>query len=214
MAPKLIYLLLNVSLLFAILIAPSILMVSVWYRKNQGKPVFSWSKPEMVLLTIVFFVVSLMLFIIGVSCFFTHYGYLDPGKFPGIAGSQFLNLGLSCMFLIAGLSTVYFAIRKLLVQMVMENGLLMNKGILPFPNALFVLKWEEIVDYYVVPDYPNVSFTFIVVAKELKYERKSIKVPIYLKEDFQAFLDKKIYSTKSVPSSGSEISSSRFFSEN
>ena len=211
-------LLLNISLLFALLIAPSILMVSLWYRKDQGKPVFIWPKPEMVILTIVFFVVSLSLFIVGVSCFFTHFGYLDPGKFSGIASNQFLNLGTSCMLLIAGLSTVYYALRRLLVQMVKEGGLVLNKGLLPFPNSLFVMEWKNIVDYYIVPDYPNVSFTFITnnIDKELAYDRKSVKVPIYLKEDFQAFLDKKIYATQSDSSSDSdsEISPNRFFNEN
>lgn len=214
MAAELIQLLLNFSLLFAILIAPSVMMVSVWYRKNLGKPVFLWPKPEMVLLTIVFFIISLMLFIVGVSCCFTHFGYLDPGKFSGLAGRQFLNLGLSCFLLIAGLSMVYYAARRLLVQMVMETGLMLNKGVLPIPNRLYALEWESIVDYYIVPDYPNVSFTFIVTEKELEYDRRSIKVPIYLKEDFQAFLDKKIYSSRAIPSSDSEISHNEFFSEN
>lgn len=214
MTPKLIQMLLNLSLLFAILIGPSILMISNWYRRNQGKPVFYWPKPEMVLITIGFFVLSLVLFIVGVSCFFTYFGYLDPGRMSGIASAQFLNAGLSCMFLIIGMSMTYMALRKLLVQMVMENGLLLNKGVVPVPSSLFVMEWEQIVDYYVVPDYPNVSFTFIVREENMKFSRKPIRVPIYLKEDFQAFLDKKIYSGPSVPSSGSEISSSRFFSEN
>ncbi len=210
--------LLNISLLFSLLLAPSVLMVAMWYRKDQGKPVFIWPKPEMVILTIVFFVVSLSLFIVGVSCFFTHFGYLDPGKFSSIASNQFLNLGVSCMLLIAGMSMVYYALRRLLVQMVKEGGLVLNKGLLPFPNSLFVMEWKDIVDYYIVPDYPNVSFTFITnhELKELSYERKSVKVPIYLKEDFQTFLDKKIYSTHSDASSDSdsEISPNRFFNEN
>ncbi|MEM7036565.1 MAG: hypothetical protein AAF570_06245, partial [Bacteroidota bacterium] len=133
-AAKLIQLILNLSLLFAILVAPSILMVSLWYRKSLGKPVFSWAKPEMVLLTIVFFIVSLMLFIVGISCFFTHFGYLDPLSFPGISSTQFFNLGLSCLLLVGGLAMVYFALRNLLVQMVMETGLIMNKGLLPVPS--------------------------------------------------------------------------------
>lgn len=213
MAVKLIYLILNLSLLFAILVAPSILMVSVWYRKSLGKPVFQWHKPEMVLATIVFFILSLMLFIVGVSCFFTHFGYLDPLNFTAIARTQFFNLGLSCMLAIGGLVMVYFAMRNLLVQMVMEKGLIMNRAILPVPNATQFVKWSSIVDYYVVPDYPNVAFTFIVQSEELKYERESVKVPIYLKEDFQAYLDKQLYSPQTIHS-GSETPSSRFFSEN
>ena len=213
MTPKLINLLLNVSLLFGILIAPSILMISLWYRKNQGKPVFIWPKSTMVVMTIVFFVFSLMLFIVGISCIFTYLGYLDPGNLY-LASQQFFNLGLACFMLVGGLSLIYYALRKLLVQMVMENGILLNRGILPIPSSLFVMEWSKIVDYYIVPDYPNVSFTFIVSEEKLKFERRSLKVPIYLKEDFQAFVDKKMHSAQSVPSAGSEISSGEFFPEN
>ncbi len=205
-------------MLFSLLLAPSILMVATWYRKDQGKPVFVWPKSEMVVLTIVFFVVSLSLFIVGVSCFFTYFGYLNPGKFSSIAGNHFLNLGISCMLLLVGISMIYYALRRLLVQMVKEGGLVFNRGLLPFPNSLFVIGWNDIVDYYVVPDYPNVAFTFITnhELKELTFERKSIKVPIYLKEDFQTFLDRKIYSTQSESSSGSdpETYPNRFFNEN
>ena len=213
MTAKLIYLTLNLSLLFAILIAPSILMVSLWYRKSLGKPVFQWHKPEMVLTTIVFFILTLVVFIVGVSCFFTHLGYLDPLNFAVLARTQFFNLGLSCMLVIAGLLMVYFAMRNLLIQMVMDDGIVMNKAILPVPTALRLIEWSSIADYYVVADYPNVAFTFIVQQGDLKYGRESIKVPIYLKEDFQSYLDKQLYSAQATRS-GSETPSSRFFSEN
>ena len=90
MAAEVIDLMLNLSLLFAVLIAPSLLMLSVWYKKSLGKPVFIWPKSEMVLLTIVFFIVALVLFIVGVSCIFTYFGYLDPIRFAGINVRQFL----------------------------------------------------------------------------------------------------------------------------
>lgn len=212
MAIKLIYLILNLSLLFAILVGPSIMMVSMWYRKNLGKPVFQWHKPEMVMLTIVFFIVSLVLFIVGVSCFFTYFGYLDSINFPGIAKTQFFNLGLSCMLLIAGLVMVYFSMRKLLVQMVMEDGIYLNRALLPVPNATQLIEWIAIADYYQAPDYPNVAFTFIVQEDEMKYSRQTVKVPHYFKEDFQNYLDKQLYSAQAIRS-GSETPSSRYFSD-
>lgn len=210
MAIKLIHLVLNLSLLFAILIAPSILMVSLWYRKNLGKPVFQWHKPEMVLLTIVFFILSLVLFIVGVSCFFTYFGYLESIHIPGIAKAQFFNLGLSSMLLISGLVMVYFALRKVLVQMVMEKGIYLNKSLLPVPSATQMINWISIADYYQAPDYPNVAFTFIVQEDQMKYTRETVKVPHYLKEDFQSYLDKQLYSAQAIRS-GSETPSSRYF---
>ncbi len=213
MAAEVIDLMLNLSLLFAVLIAPSLLMLSVWYKKSLGKPVFIWPKSEMVLLTIVFFIVALVLFIVGVCCIFTYFGYLDPIRFAGINVRQFLNLGLCCNLAVIGLAMVYMGMRNMLVQMVMEKGIVMTRGILPLRNSVKLLEWSQIVDYYVVPDYPNVNITFIVAVEPMRFQRQSIKVPVYLKDEFQTFLDEGLQASKS-PKTGSEISSSRYFSEN
>lgn len=213
MAAEIIDLMLNLSLLFAVAVAPSILLLSNWYKKSLGKPAFLWPKSEMVLLTIVFFIVALVLFIVGVSCIFTYFGYLDPIRFAGINVRQFLNLGLCCNLAVIGLAMVYVAMRNLLVQMVMDRGIVMSRGLLPLRNSVKLLTWNQIVDYYVVPDYPNVNITFIVAVEPLRFERQSIKVPVYLKDEFQAFLDEGLQASKS-PQAGSEISSSRYFSEN
>ena len=213
MAADVIDLMLNLSLVFAVLIAPSMLVLSHWYKKSLGKPVFTWPKSEMVLLTIIFFVVALVLFIVGVSCIFTYFGYLDPIRFPGINVRQFLNLGLCCNFTVLGLAMVYVGMRNMLVQMVMETGVILSKGILPLRSSVRLLTWSDIVDYYVVPDYPNISVTFIVAEDHLQFERHSIKVPVYLKDEFQSFLDKGISGVRS-PYSETGISSNRYFSEN
>jgi hypothetical protein len=213
MTAEIIDLMLNLSLLFAVLVAPSMLLLSVWYKKSFGKPVFVWPKSEMVLLTIVFFIVALVLFIVGVSCIFTYFGYLDPIRFAGINVRQFLNLGLCCNLAVVGLAMVYIAMRNFLVQMVMDKGIVMARSILPFRNTVSLLTWNQIVDYYVVPGYPNVNITFIVAVEPMQFERQSIKVPVYLKDEFQTFLDEGLQASKS-PQAGSEISSSRYFSEN
>jgi hypothetical protein len=213
MAADIIDVLLNLSLVFAILVAPSTLLLSQWYKKSLGRPVFSWPKSEMVLLTILFFVVALVLFIVGVSCIFTYFGYLDPIRFPGINVRQFLNLGLACISSVAGLSILYMAMRSILVQMVMEQGVLLNIGLLPLRGSIRLLDWNHIVDYYVVPDYPNITVTFIVAVPDLQFERFAIKVPVYLKDEFQAYLDKGLNGARS-PQAETGISSNRYFSEN
>lgn len=204
---------LNLSTLFAILIAPSFLLVAVWYRNSLKKSVFVWAKPEMVLITIVFFVLALILFIVGVSCVFSHFGYLDTQKFSVLAGSQYFNVGVICFMGLAGLTTSYFALRKLLVHAVVESGLVLNRGILPLPNSIQLLAWQEIADYYLVPDYPNASFTFIVQGENMQFSRVSVKVPIYLKEDFQFYLDKQLQ-TAQRERKNSEIGSRRYNPEN
>ena len=213
MAAELIDLLLNLSLVFAILIAPSALVLSTWYKKSFGKPVFVWPKSEMVLMTIVFFIVALVLFIVGVSCIFTYFGYLDPIRFAGINVKQFLNLGLSCNLMVIGLAFLYISMRNLLVQMVMERGVVVTQGLIPLRNSVKLLTWNKIVDYYIVPDYPNVNITFIVAEEQMRFERFSIKVPVYLKDEFQSYLDQGMQGFISHQA-GSEISSSRYRSEN
>lgn len=213
MAADLIDLMLNLSLVFAILVAPSMLLLSIWYKRSLGKPVFAWPKSEMVLLTIVFSVVSLVLFIVGVSCIFTYFGYLDPIRFPGIHVRQFLNLGVSCNLVVMGLVMVYLGMRKLLVQNVMETGVIVSHGILPLNSSVRLLRWNEIVDYYIVSDYPNITVTFIVAMEHLQFERHSIKVPVYLKDEFQTFLDKGL-SGSNTRQAETGINSSRYFSEN
>lgn len=207
MAVKLI---LNISLLFSILVAPSVLILSLWYRRNMGKAAFVWQKPEMVMMTIIFFIVSLIISIVGVTCFFLYWGYLDSSPIPGLSTENFFNLGISSMLMIGSIGMIYVSMRKLLVQLVMDKGILFNKGFIPVPSSVSMVEWEEIVDYYIVPDYPNVSFTFIVSRPELNFERRSIKVPIYLKDDFQAFLDKKIYASNTVRTN-TDVSSHNFY---
>jgi hypothetical protein len=103
--------------------------------------------------------------------------------------------------------------RRLLVQMVMEDGIYLNKALLPVPNATQLIEWISIADYYQTPDYPNVAFTFIVQEDDMRYNRHTVKVPHYLKEDFQNYLDRQIYSAQAIRA-GSETPSSRYFSEN
>jgi small-conductance mechanosensitive channel len=185
-------LILNISLLFAILIAPAILLVSVWYRNSLGKPVFEWPRQEMVMLTIVSAALALILLIVGISCFFTNMGYINPRGFPLIFQNRFFNFGLSCMLLITGLCFVYLALRRLLVQVVLTEGVMITRGPLPFPSRSAIVKWENVVDYFVVPDYPNTVFTLIVKESDLQYTRQSLRVPIYLKEDFQSRLEEEM----------------------
>ncbi|MCB9235723.1 MAG: hypothetical protein H6581_29015 [Bacteroidia bacterium] len=204
---------LNISLMFSILAAPVFLAVAVWYRNHLGKAVFSWHIPEMVLVTIVYFITSLLLFIVGFSCFFSHWGFLGNLEMGSRLSEQFLLLGISCILLLSGMTMIYFGLRKILVQLVMEKGIIMNEKIVPLPQSLKLTRWDQIVDYYVVPDYPNAVFNFIVGEENLKYKRQSVKVPIFLKEDFQNFLEKQLYSAQADHADDSRISRP-YFSEN
>ena len=106
----------------------------------------------------------------------------------------------------------YLGLRRLLVQLTVDQGIMFNEKYIPFPSKHHLLLWEEVVDYYIQPDYPNAYFTFIVNSQDLKFSRMSVKVPIFLKDEFQSFIEKKIYSATTIRTS-SKISSHNF-SEN
>lgn len=183
---------LNLSLLFGVLLGPSVLLISLWYRRSLGRPAFVWNRYEMVVLTIIFSVIALIHLIIGVSCFFSYGGYLDPPRFQGVDRNSFFLIGVICFSNIAGMILFYFAARLLLVQLVTSKGIVMNRVLIPITNRMTVLEWNQIVDYYVLSDYPNAVFTFISKSSDMRFERNSIRVPIYLKEEFQNYIDHQI----------------------
>ena len=198
------------------LLAPVILAGAVIYRKKLGKADFVWNISEMVLVTIVFFIVSLLLVIVSVTCFFSHWGYLNALQLESGLQGHFLSLGVSCALFLAGMTMIYVALRKVLVQMVTREGVMLSEKMIPLPGSLMIVKWDDIADYYIVPDYPNAVCNFIVNddrRSDLKFQRYSIKVPIFMKEDFIAYMEKKIYSSNTIHRDDSRMSQ-RYFSEN
>lgn len=204
----------NFSLIFAMLFAPSFLFIALQYRKKLGTPVFVWHKSEMVIVTIVFFILTLIFFILGVALLFSFWD--NSLRFETASANLMENpqliYGFSCLLILSGLGMTYFGLRRLLVQLIVDKGIMFNEKYIPFPSKNHLLEWGEVVDYYVQPDYPNAVFTFIVNSSDLKFTRMSVKVPIFLKDEFQSFIEKKIYSASTIRTS-SKISSHNF-SEN
>ncbi|MEO0895943.1 MAG: hypothetical protein AAFY71_06065 [Bacteroidota bacterium] len=205
-------LVLNLSLLFAMLIAPCLVLMAYWYRKQLSQTLMIWKNPEMVLVTITFSVLSLILFIVGTSCFFTYFDVLDSAQLRILDKKKFFQIGIICSFLLIGLVLSYVAIRMLLVRVITEKGIIVNDKILRLPDFRNVIHWHEVSDYYLVSDYPNVIFTLIVQKVPLKYDRISIRVPVYIRDDFEDMLETKMYSASAIQAR-TDISSHKF-SEN
>ena len=208
----LLQLLLNFSLLFAMLIAPCFVLIAYWYRRQLSNTLMIWKNPEMVIVTITVSVLSLILFIVGTSCFFTYFDVLDPSQLTVINEDIFLQIGTICSFTLLGLILSYVAIRMLLVRVITEKGIVVNDKVLRLPDFRNVIQWHEVSDYYLVSDYPNVIFTLIVQRVPLKYERISIRVPVYIRDDFEDMLETKMYSASAIQAR-TDISSHKF-SEN
>ncbi|RMG65418.1 MAG: hypothetical protein D6722_15900, partial [Bacteroidetes bacterium] len=107
----LVKLFLNFSLLLSLLIAPCLLLMAYWYRRQLAQTVMIWKNPEMVIVTITFSVAALILFIVGTSSFFTYFDVLDPARIPIESKDKFLSIGTICVLLLVSLAFVYVAVR-------------------------------------------------------------------------------------------------------
>jgi uncharacterized protein Usg len=194
----LIKLILNFSLLFSLLMAPCMMLMAYWYRKQLAKTLMIWKNPEMVIITITFSVVALILFIVGTSSFFTYFDVLDSAQIRILDKEKFLNIGIICVLALLGMAFSYVAIRMLLVRVITEKGIVMNDRFFRIPDFRHVIQWHEISDYYLVSDYPNVIFTLIIQKQPLQFERISIGVPVYIREDFEELLENKMYSASAM----------------
>ena len=192
-------LLFNISLLLAILVTPCLLLLAYWYRRQLEDTLMVWKRPEMVVVTIIFSVAVLVLFIVGVSCFFSYKGQLDTvASHPVIDPDKWLKFGLICMLLGASLLFMYGVLRMLLVQVITEQGIVVNDRLLRIPDPKNIIEWHEISDYYVVSDYPNAVYTFIIQKQALKFQRFSLRLPTYIQEDFETLLENRMFSASAV----------------
>lgn len=157
-----------------------------------------WKKPEMVIFTISFSIFALILFIVGVSCFFTDWGYLESRQIEEMGNGQFERMGWVCMLLLGATALIYVAIRLLLVQVVSHQGIVVNDRLFRIPDFRNVIEWHEISDYFLVSDYPNVVFTLIVQQDALKFSKANICVPVYVRDEFETLLETKMFSASAV----------------
>ncbi|MEZ4776068.1 MAG: hypothetical protein R3D00_23025 [Bacteroidia bacterium] len=208
----LVELLLNFSLLLSLLIAPCFVLLAYWYRRQLTQTLMVWKKPEMVIVTIIFSVAALILFIVGISGFFVYGDFLNSNELQKLDKEKFLNIGFICVLLLIAMVFTYVAIRMLLVRVVTERGIVVNDRILRIPDFRNVVEWNEVADYYLVSDYPNVIFTLIVRRQGLQFERYSMRVPVFVRDDFEDLLETQMYSATAMRSR-SDIGSHKF-SEN
>ncbi len=207
-----IQLFLNFSLLLALLISPCILLMAYWYRKQLPKTVMVWRKPEMVIVTITFLIAALILFIVGISSFFS---FMDLGGIQpeshDVPPARLRDIGFTCMLLLVSLGLTYVSVRLLLVRVITDRGIVSNDRLLRVPDFRNIIEWDSITDYYLVSDYPNVIFTLIIRKDDSRFERSSVRVPVYLREEFEDLLEFHLFHASS--SQHADISPQRF-SEN
>lgn len=201
---------LNAGLLAALLFAPCLLLMAFWYRKQLPRTLLVWKKPELVFITIGFAAITLVLFVVGISSFFTHFGYLRSSQIDPATRQQLYNVGIGCFLMSAALFMIYMAIRTLFVQIVTESGIVMNDKIIRVPDMRNVIPWYQISDYYIKSDYPNVVFSLIIQTEPMKFDRVNLKVPVYSRDAFEELLENKMNEV-AIQFAGSEYPSKRFY---
>ncbi|MEM7658892.1 MAG: hypothetical protein AAF399_22405 [Bacteroidota bacterium] len=182
------------------MIAPCLVLLAYWYRKQFSQTLMVWKNPEMVILTITFSIVGLILFIVATSSFFTYFNVLQPSNIHPPNQEKFLTIGIICSALMVATVLIYLAMRMLLVRIITEQGIVANHSLLRIPNFRRVIEWGSVSDYYLVSDYPSVVVTLIIQKQAFQYERVSLKVPVYLRDDFEDLLEAKMYHAQAVQS--------------
>ncbi|MEM7366998.1 MAG: hypothetical protein AAF587_00285 [Bacteroidota bacterium] len=182
----------------SLLIAPCLVLLAYWYRRRLAQTLMIWKNPEMVIVTITFSVAALILFIVGTSSFFTYYDVLNSSQIQFVDKEKFFTIGVICLMLLGALMMIYIAIRLLLVRVVTEKGVVLNDRFFRAPNFRHVIEWNQISDYYLVSDYPTVIFTLITQKQPLQFDRTSIRVPVYIRDDFEDLLEAKMYSVQEI----------------
>ena len=184
-------------------------LMAYWYRRQMANTLMIWKTPELVIVTITFSVVALIFFIVGASSLFTYYDVLDSTRLPNLDKGKFLSIGVICAVSVLGLALTYIALRMLLVRVITDQGIVMNDRFFRIPDFRHVIHWHEISDYFLISDYPNVIFTLIVQKQALQFERTSVRVPVYIREDFEELVENKMYSASAMRARA-DISSHRY----
>lgn len=179
---------LNLSWIYALLIGPLAWFVARAYRKNFLKAIIVWRTPDSLLLTVIYFISTLLLLIVGMACFFNYLKEANPQLI-----AKYRDLTFICVNLWLGSTGLFIALRMLLVQVLMREGLMLNHFFFRIPIPSRILQWEQICDYYTQNDYPSIIFQIIYRAEGLKFKKVAISTPshlqVFLKETLEASLD-------------------------
>lgn len=187
---------LNISFLCAFLLAPAILVLAVWYRKAFNNVLMMWRSPESVFATIAYFIQSLIWLIVGVSFFFN---YISERPSSHFSAEKNGDIAMLCLSLLMATSILFLAARTLFVQVVTHKGIMLNHFLLRIPHINNLITWNNLADYYIQNDYPNVIFYLIYKKEDGTFERTAVNVPAHLHIHIKDLLDSKLDGMEGIP---------------
>jgi len=170
----------------AVAVGMVLLVLGWWFRRRMHQVVHAWRKSQMVLFTIVAFIVNFTFFVLA-CFFFTSYvgrmGELD--LVPGDANTM-LQLGLDSLLLLIGSTLGYLGIQFFYTQYITPEGIVLRPGLsASHPN--YMLKWADVRDYYVHSDYPVSHYHFLTQPQNTVH-KVVVRVPYYAQPKFEYLL--------------------------
>lgn len=184
-------LIMNFSLLSALLLGPAALLLALWYRRSFVHTFMIWRRPEAAMIFVAYLVLALILIISGTASIFNFYRLIQNPETTA-AATNFKDIALICFSAFTALTFIFSACRLVLVQIITEKGLIINHSVfrIPIPNQ--IVKWNQLSDYYIQRDYPNAVFNIIYRKEGTAARKVEIPVPAYLQEKISRLLDSQL----------------------
>lgn len=177
------------ALVFTLVIAPAIYLLSLAFKRQFKDVEYEWKKPQVILFTIISFIINLALFIL--ACFFFAGYYrnvsLDIIQIPPTAMWQ---LSVDCMLFFMGVTALYVSLQNYFVQFIALQGIIIpafSWKKIRFQHIL--IRWQDIRDYYVRTDYPITYYHFILQNSAGEFTKRSLKIPFYALARFESILE-------------------------
>ncbi len=204
----------TICLGLGLVIAPLFFMLSLWYKRQFKNIILEWKKNQLVIYTIIAFVLNLILFILTCFFFAGYLGRIEGLRLIEISPELMMHLSIDSLALLIGVTVAYFGIQNFYSQFVTTEGIHLK------PNwasdALTVdhfITWSQVMDVYTQSDYPMTIYRFIIQLPDGSYTRKQLSVPFYALSHFEGLLkvhwEKKqpnLYTKARNPQSSSEDS--------
>jgi len=177
----------RLALALALGVGPMLLLLGLRHRRRFGQLVHQWKQPQLVLLTLVAFVLGFSFFLLG--CFFlaSAVGRMgDTQVLQGVADRTY-GLALDSFLLFIGISLSYAGSQFFFTRFITHQGIVLRPR--PFSTrGDLLLRWADIRDYYVKTDYPLAHYHFLTQNDTGQVQNRVLREPYYARPRFEHLL--------------------------
>ncbi|MFN7709100.1 MAG: hypothetical protein ACK5QE_10605 [Sphingobacteriia bacterium] len=175
------------ALAVALGVGPLLLLLGLLYKRRFRTVLHQWRHPQLVILTILAFLLGFSCFVLG--CFFLASSVGRMGGSPvlqALVGQQY-GLAMDCFLLFIGISLSYAGVQFFFTQFITRQGIVLRARLFS-GRADELLRWADIRDYYVKTDYPLTHYHFLSQDAGGRVQNRVVKVPYYARPKFEYLL--------------------------